>query len=208
MNSPCLSGCAAVALLISSAAAPAATLQFTLTNLAPADSFSIAPTLFTNGLQDVADVLFTPASEGMDVLPQLGFLLTLDAGAVVFPPAGGGRGLPLLLPGDRLTFTLTGVDLLGENTLHYGAGLLGQTTLADPAGSFTGLDLSLTAGAIAAFDNSGGGAPLLIFPDSNSPGPASVATTTPVLRLTVVPEPGAGLLIAAGLALALRRRAR
>ncbi len=200
-------GSAALALLLCGAAsAPAATLQFTLTNLAPADSFALDPTLFTGGVQDFTDVIFTPAAGGMEVLPQLGFLLTLDTAAAVLPPLAGGTGLPLLLPGDSLTFTLGGVDLLVENTLHFGAELFGTAVLADPAGQFTGLDLTLTAGTIARFESAGGGPPALVFPDSITPGPASVSGTTPVLRLTVVPEPASGGLMLAGLALALRRR--
>lgn len=200
---------AALALLLCGAAsAPAATLQFTLTNLAPADSFAFDPLLFTGGVQDFTDVIFTPAAGSMETLPQLGFFLTLDAAAVVFPPPGGGTGLPLLLPGDSLTFTLAGVDFLGGNTLHFGSGIFANAALADPAGRFTGVDLTLTAGTIARFESAGGGIPALVFPDSISPGPASVSGTTPVLRLTVVPEPTAGVLMLAGLALALRRRLR
>lgn len=195
----------AALLFIVAGSASAAAIQFTFTNLAPADSLSFEPALFQISPLDITDVVLTPATGGFgEALPQLGFQFGLNPPASPFPIAGGGIPLPLLFPGDRLTFTLSDVDLAGQRALHFGAGVFSQAFIANAGGVFTGADLILTAGGIAEF----GGSPLrLVIPGSLTPGPDSIAPGTPLLRVTAVPEPGAGaLLIISSIALALRRR--
>ena len=199
----------AVLLTAGSGAATAATLGFSITNLAPAGSLSIEPALFQNPPPGLTDVILTAAGGGMmEVIPQLGFQFGLGTPGAMFPFAGGGAALPALFPGDTLTFTLMDVDLLGQGALHFGISLFTQTAIADGAGTLTGASLTLTAGSLAEFAANGGGPPLLVLPDSMMPGPASIAPGTPLLRLTVVPEPSALLLTLATLSLALRRRRR
>jgi hypothetical protein len=191
----------AAVLFSQASVAHAATLQFSLTNIAPVDSISFEPSFLTG--QDISDVVLTPASGGsMMVLPQLDFSLGITASAAMFPVVGG-SGLPLLMPGDMLTFTLNNVDLLGTNSLNFGATLFTQVAIANMSGSLIPADLMISAGSVATFD-----AGLLVLPDSGMPGPSSIAANTAVLRLAVVPEPSTlGLLFGlVGLAFPRRRK--
>ena len=201
MKLPNLCSVLAVAFCSLAGLTSAATLQFSLTNLAPADSISFEPSFLTG--QDISDVVLIPGAGGsMMVLPQLNFSLGLTATAGIFPVVGG-ISLPVLMPGDSLTFTLSNVDLLGTNSLNFGASLFTQVAIANASGSLLPQDLLLTAGSIAMFD-----AGALVLPDSGLPGPSSIASSTPVFRLAVVPEPSTtGFMLAtAGLAFVRRRK--
>ena len=199
---------AAALLVAGTAPSPAATVQFTLTNVAPTSSLGIDPVLFLANLQDLSDVIFTSNSTDMEILPQLTWQISADAAGAPFPPPGSSASLPFLQPGDRVSFTLNNVNFLSENTLHYGVDLFGTAPIADAGGNFRGTSLTLTAGSLGAFDTAGAGAPRLVIPGSPEPGPASISSSTPVLQLTVVPEPSALLLIAAGFGVALGSRCR
>ena len=200
-----LTALCAAALLCPSAGA--ATLTFTLTNLAPAQSVSLSPAVLQQIAPDLTDVLLTRAGgDMMEVLPELNFFLGLNAPGTVFPPVPGGPALPVLDPGDTLTFSLLGVDLNAQRLLQFGAGLYAERLVADDAGTFAGFDLTFTAGSLAEFFTAPGGSPLLVLPGSPGPGPDNISPQTPLLRLTVVPEPGSAGLLAGALALTLRRR--
>jgi hypothetical protein len=195
--------CTALAVAFCSPAgtASAATLQFSLTNVAPLDSISFEPTFLTG--QDISDViLVTGTGSSMMVLPQLTFSLGVTSTAGMFPVVGGSL-LPVLMPGDSLSFTLSNVDLLGTNALNFGASLFTQVAFADGSGNVLPQDLILTAGNIATFE-----AGALVLPDSGFPGPSSITSSTPALRLAVVPEPSSICLMLgmAGLALTRRRK--
>ncbi len=209
MHFPQFPALLSAALLVTAAGSVSAVpIQFSITNLAPADSISIAPELLQISLLDITDVVLTSAVGGLvETIPSLGFQFGLNAPTSPFPVPGGGAPLPELLPGDTLTLTLSDVDLLGQGALHFGAGIFSQSSIANAGGIFTGADIFLTAGAIAEFDNAGGGPLRLVIPDSLTPGPDSIAPGTPLLRITAVPEPGAGMLLTfSSLALALHRR--
>lgn len=196
----------AALLLTVAGSASAAAIQFSITSLAPADSLAIELALLQISPLDLTDFVFTPATGGFgESIPQLGFAFGLNAPSSPFPPAGG-VSLPLLFPGDKLTFTLSEVDLSGQRALHFGAGLFAQALIADAGGVFIGADLILTAGGIAEFASDAGGPLRLVIPGSLTPGPDSIAPGTPLLRVTAVPEPGAGMLLTfSSIALALRR---
>lgn len=186
--------------------ASAATLQFTITNLAPEGSISILPNFLPVSSQNVTNVSVVTAGGGMsEILPQLTFLSGLGGVGEMFPFAGGGIAFPELLPGDALSFSLEDVDLGAETLFQFGGTLFGQESLTDGGGNFVGADFTVTAGDIAEFDNSGM-TPLLILPNSATLGPESIAPSTVVLGFTVVPEPSAMLLSAAGFLLCMRRR--
>jgi hypothetical protein len=181
--------------------ASAATLQFAITNLAPAGSISFLPGFLPISAQDVTNVSLLSAESGTpDVLPRLGFITGLGGAAASFPFAGGGVAFPELLPGDTLSFSLENVDLTAEFVFYQGSVLFGQFPLPDGRGDFT-----ITAGEIANFDNSGT-VPFLILPDSLTAGPASITPTTAVLGVAVIPEPSVTILGAAGFVLFMRRR--
>lgn len=184
----------------------AATLQFTITNLAPAGSVSFLSGFLPISAQDVTNVsLITSVGGVPDVLPRLSFISGLGGVGAVFPFAGGGAFFPELLPGDTLSFSLENVDLAAESILYQGSVLFGQIPLTDGGGNFTGADFTLTAGEIAEFDRSGA-IPFLILPDSGAAGPESITPTTGLLGITVIPEPSVTFLGAAGLVLFMRRR--
>jgi hypothetical protein len=186
--------------------ASAATLQFTITNLAPAGSISFLPGFLPNSTQEITNITLLTAVSGVpDVLPRLTFISGLGGAAASFPFAGGGAFFPELLPGDSLSFSLENVDLAAESILYQGSVLFGQVPLTDGGGNFIGADFTLTAGEIAEFDTSGA-IPFLILPDSGAPGPESITPTTGVLGITVIPEPSVTFLGAAGLVLFMRRR--
>ena len=158
---------AAALLTAGSTAAPSATLQFTLANLAPADSLGIEPVLFLVNFQDLTDVIHTSSttsSPGMEQLPQLTWQLSADAASSPFPETGGSASLPFLQPGDSVSFTLNNVDLRTENTLRFGANLFGMAPIANASGLFSGTSLILTAGSLAAFDTPVSGTSRLIQP--------------------------------------------
>ncbi len=186
--------------------ASAASLQFTITNLAPAGSISFLPGFLPVSAQDITNVTLVSAENTIpDVLPQLVFLTGLGGVGQSFPFASGGAFLPELLPGDVLSFSLENVDLAAESILYQGSALFGQVPLTNGGGNLIGADFTLTAGAIAEFDSSGA-VPFLILPDSGAPGPESITPATQVLAITVIPEPSVTLLGAAGLVLFMRRR--
>jgi hypothetical protein len=185
--------------------ASAATLQFTITNLAPAGSISFLPGFLPISAQGIANVtLLSAGGRAPDVLPRLTFVSGLGGVAALFPFVGGGAVLPELLPGDTLSFSLENVDLAAESIFYQGSVLFGQIPLTDGGGNFTGANFSLTAGEIAGFDVSGA-VPFLILPDSLTPGPESITPTTAVLGITVIPEPFVTFLGVAGLVLFMRR---
>ncbi len=140
-----------------------------------------------------------------EILPQLNFLGGLGGVGELFPFAGGGIAFPELMPGDVLSFSLEDVDLGVESLFQYGGTLFGQVPLTDAGGNFLGTDFTLTAGDISEFDISGM-SPLLILPNSGSLGPESITPSTVVLGLSVIPEPSAMILSAAGFLLCMRRR--
>jgi hypothetical protein len=188
------------------ASTSAATLQFTITNLAPAGSISFLPGFLPISTQEITNVILLTVDGGVpDVLPRLAFISGLGGAGAVFPFTGGGAVFPELLPGDTLSFSLENVDLAAESILYQGSVLFGQVPLTDGGGNFTGADFTLTAGEIAEFDSSGA-IPFLILPDSGAPGPESITPTTELLRITVIPEPSVTFLGAAGLVLFMRRR--
>ena len=188
--------------------ATAATLGFSITNLAPAGSLSLEPALLQPGTPDITDVFLTQSGGGgMEALPVVSFQFGVDGEMAMFPSGGGGAVLPELLPGDTLSFTLNGVALLGQSALHYGISLFAQALLAS-GGTFTGADLTLTAGSLAEFAGESGGPLRLVLPGSMMPGPESITPGTPLLRLSVVPEPSALLPSFSIITLALRRRRR
>lgn len=188
------------------ASASAATLQFTITNLAPAGSISFLPGFLPISAQDITNVTLLSADGGVpDVLPRLTFISGLDGVAALFPFAGGGAVFPELLPGDTISFSLENVNLAAESILYQGVSLFGQVPLTNGGGNFIGAQFTLNAGGIAEFDNSGA-VPFLILPDSLTPGPESITPTTVVLGITVIPEPSVTFLGAAGLVLFMRRR--
>lgn len=172
LNSRSLLLLAAALLTAGSTAAPGATLQFTLANLAPADSLGIEPVLFLVNFQDLTDVIHTSStsssttssSPGMEQLPQLTWQLSADAASSPFPETGGSASLPFLQPGDSVSFTLNNVDLRTENTLRFGANLFGMAPIANAGGLFSGTSLILTAGSLAAFDTPVSGTSRLIQP--------------------------------------------
>jgi hypothetical protein len=187
-------------------AASAATLQFSITNLAPAGSISFTPGFLLIAGQDITNVTLLSAEDGVtDFLPQLTFISGLGDVGDLFPFAGGGASFPELLPGDTLSFSLGNVNLASESILYQGSVLFGQVPLTDGGGNFTGASYTLTAGEIAEFDVTGA-VPSLILPDSLAPGPDSITPTTAVLGITVIPEPSVTFLGAAGLLLFMRRR--
>lgn len=186
--------------------ASAATLQLTVTNLAPTGSISFLPGFLPISAQEITNVTLSSAAGGLpDVLPRLAFVSGLGGVAAVFPFAAGGVNLPELLPGDTLSFSLENVDLTAEMLLYQGSVLFGQVPLTDGGGNFTGVNFTLTAGEIAGFDVSGA-VPSLILPDSPAPGPESIMPSTVVLGITVIPEPSATFFAIAGLVLFMRRR--
>lgn len=195
----CVSCCA-----LSSASA--ATLQFTITNLAPAGSISFLPSFLAISSQDITNVTLLSADSGIpDVLPQLTLISGLGGAGASFSFAPGGPPFPELLPGDTLSFSLENVDLAAESILHQGSVLFGQVPLTDGGGNFIGANFTLTAGEIAEFDNTGP-VPLLILPESPGLGPESITPSTVVLGITAIPEPSVTFLGAAGLVLFTRRR--
>jgi hypothetical protein len=184
----------------------AATLHFTISNLAPAGSLAFLPSFLPLAAQNISNVTLLSADGGIpDVLPGLNFISGVGDAGALFPFAGGGAAFPNLLPGDILSFTLENVDLATESILYQGSVLFGQVPLTDGGGNFTVANFTLLAGGIAEFDNSGT-IPFLILPDSITPGPESITPTTAVLGITVIPEPTVTLLNAGGLALFMRRR--
>lgn len=186
--------------------ATAASLQFTIKNLAPAGSVAFLPGFQPVSAQNVTNVTLVSAEDGFaDVLPRLVLLSGLGGAGAQFPLGGGAVVFPELLPGEVLSFSLENVDLTAESIFYQGIALFGEVPLADGNGNFIGADFALTAGAIAEFDNSGA-VPLLILPDSGVLGPESITPATLVLGISVIPEPSVTLLSAAGIVLFLRRR--
>ncbi len=183
----------------------AATLQFTITNLAPTGSLAFLPSFLPLAAQDVTNVSILTAAGVPDVLPRLNFVSGLGSVGALFPFAGGGVVFPELLPGDVLSFSLENVNLAAEGILYQGSVLFGQLPLTDGGGNFTGANFTLTAGAIAEFDNSGA-VPFLILPDSGASGPEAITPTTNVLGISVIPEPSVTLLGLTGFVLFMRRR--
>jgi hypothetical protein len=186
--------------------ASAVTLQFTITNLAPAGSISFLPGFLPLSAQNITQTAILSASGGIpDVLPRLQLLSGLGGVGASFPFSGGGAVFSELFPGDTLSFSLENTDLAAESILYQGSVLFSQRPLTDGSGNFTGADFTLTAGEIAEFDQSGA-MPLLILPDSPTLGPESITPTTAVLGITVIPEPSVTLLGSVGLVLFMRRR--
>ncbi len=186
--------------------ASAASLHFTISNLAPAGSLAFFPSFLPLASQNISNVTLLSATGSVpDVLPGLNFISGLGDVGALFPFAGGGSAFPNLLPGDTLSFTLENVDLAMEGILYQGSVLFGQVPLTDGGGNFTGASFTLLAGEIAEFDNSGM-IPFLILPDSITPGPESITPTTAVLGITVIPEPTVTLLGVGGFVLFMRRR--
>lgn len=183
-----------------------ATLQVTITNLAPAGSISFLPGFLPISAQDITNVTLLSAAGGVpEVLPRLTFISGLGGVAALFPFAGGSALLPELLPGDTLSFSLENVDLAAEKILYQGGVLFGQVPLTDGSGNFIGANFTLAAGEIAEFDSSGP-VPLLILPDSPALGSESITPTTVVIGITAIPEPSVTFLGAVGLVLFMRRR--
>ncbi len=190
------------------ASSSAATLQFSLVNLSPMDSLALEPVFYLAGAYEISEVVVTSATpgEGVALLPQAVFSFGFDSAGATFPPLGGGEGLPLLLPGDRVDFSLSGVELLAGTVLFQGIGLFSSTPVQDSAAGFMPISLDLTASQLSRFVDSGGGALRLELPDSPVPGPDTISTNTPLLRLTVVPEPSTFLLLLPVLTMMMGRR--
>ncbi len=197
-------------LLAALSSARAATLVFTVTNLAPADSVQIDPVFYLTGSQSISDVSLNSSGTGNAVLPQLGYFVSSDTTPAAF--SAGGSPLPSLLPGDSLTFTLDGIDLTLQDQLNSGIGLYFNTAIAS-GGVLTGTTSTFSAGSLALFGDPGDGSSRLTIPNSPSFGPSTILSSTPLIRLTIsnsasVPEPSRALLILLGSALPILRRRR
>lgn len=195
----CLLGLAAFA-----GKANAASIQISLQNIAPAESLGLELFFQADPGLDVSNIILTSTSGGMESLPQFTVALGATTSASMFPTLPGSFALPTLLPGDSVSFTVSGLDLLAVNTLQLGGTLFSSYSFADAAGMVTEFTTNIPASSLAEFTT--GASPQLILPDSNSLGPISIVPNTPLLQVSVVPEPSVSLLAMTCLLGCLRRQ--
>lgn len=170
----------------------AVTLRLTITNTAPVDSIAIAGAYLSDNLT-ISDVVVTPGMSMMGAsLPELNLNLAFQPTGSVFPSVSGGSGLPSLLPGDSVSFLLSGADFLGATSLFYGVDLISNLTASDADGNFMQLNFTTTAGEMVNFSPDGMGGNDVMIGGMLIPGGAGLQSATQVLAFSAVavPEPG------------------
>jgi hypothetical protein len=195
---------ATAAIQLTTVVASAAVLQVSVQNLAPVDSLALDFSFQLPAGQNIENIAIMTTAGGMEVLPQFGLQLGVGSTGGSFPAFPGGFTLGTLNPGERLSFTITGVELLGGSSLHFGGTLFSALPVSNAAGDFLAIDTIVSAAGVGEFSMDA--MPLLILPESNTPGPASITPTTALVRFTVVPEPTSLGLLGVVAALGLRRR--